>query len=172
LLTITRNSTLFLTRKIDFGINRLTQVLDSGFEHQEEEIELSIDEIQAVESEDSHDMDDVSIDLSNDTESKPELNDQGKLIIDEVILEIQRSLDYYISHFNQRPVAKIILAPIPEAVPGVIEYIYDMLGVKVEVLDFNQHLDVAKPLSLELQAHCFDAIGLALRSEAIQGVQE
>ncbi|MCP3850932.1 MAG: pilus assembly protein PilM [Gammaproteobacteria bacterium] len=171
LLTITRNSTLFLTRKIDFGIKRLTQVLTSGIDdhldhsHEiAEEIELSLDEA-ALSSGEEESVSEEKID------EEPCLNDEGKLIIDEVILEIQRSLDYYVSHFNQRPVAKIILAPAPKEVPGVVEYINDMLGIQVEVLDFNQLLDIAKPLSRELQSHCFDAIGLALRKETIQGAE-
>ncbi len=166
LLTITRNSTLFLTRKIDFGINRLTQVLDSGFDAEtSEEIELSIDDLSEVDIENNA----LTPDSDIEVEAEIELNEQGKLIIDEVILEIQRSLDYYVSHFNQRPVAKIVFAPVPKEVPGVLEYINDMLGINVEILDFNQYLDIAKPLSRELQAHCFDAIGLALRDESLQG---
>ncbi len=170
LLTITRNGTLFLTRKIDFGINQLTQVLDSGLdeEDEEDEVELSIDEIDEVNF--STESVTEAHEMHNDESHQLELNEQGKLIIDEVILEIQRSLDYYISHFNQRPVAKIIFAPAPKEVPGVLEYIHDMLGIKVEVLDFNQCLGITKPLSRELQAHCFDAIGLALRYEAEQGM--
>ncbi len=170
LLTITRNSTLFLTRRIDFDINRLTQVLTSGIDdhlshsHEiAEEIELSLDEASLfVGEEKPANKDEIN--------EEPCLNDEGKLIIDEVILEIQRSLDYYVSHFNQHPVAKVILAPAPE-VPGIVEYINDMLGIQVEVLDFNQLLDIAKPLSRELQAHCFDAIGLALRKEKVQGAE-
>jgi hypothetical protein len=50
-------------------------------------------------------------------------------------------------------------------VPGLIEYIHEMLGIPVDALDFNQCLNVAKPLSRELQAYCFYAIGLALRND-------
>lgn len=179
LLTITRNSTLFLTRKIDFGINRLIQVLDSSIEidsssvddsssteglDSTEEIELSFDELS--EAEPGYEASELDDELEVETEG---LNEQGKLIIDEVILEIQRSLDYYVSHFNQRPVSKIIFAPSPKEVPGAIEYVNEMLGIKAEILDFNQYLDVAKPISRELQAYCFDAIGLALRTESLQG---
>ncbi len=164
LLTITRNATLFLTRKIDFGVNRLTRILDSGLD---------------LKDKDSHELYETSLEPASGGEldaasstvdlNQAELSEQGKLIIDEVVLEIQRSLDYYISHFNQRPVRKIIFAPVVNDVPGVIEYISEMLGITVEILDFNQCLNVAKPLSRELQAYCFDAIGLALRYEAEQG---
>ncbi|MCU7940354.1 MAG: pilus assembly protein PilM [gamma proteobacterium symbiont of Bathyaustriella thionipta] len=165
LLTITRNGTLFLTRKIDFGVKRLMSILDQGIAV-DDEIELSLDECE--------ESDIVEHDAENSAELdkiEPQymtLNEQGKLIVDEVVLEIQRSLDYYVSHFNQRPVTKIVFAPLVKEVPGVIEYINTMLGINVEVMDFNQYLDVAKPLSRELQAYCFDAIGLALRCETKQ----
>lgn len=167
LLTITRNGTLFLTRKIDFGLNRLMEVLDAKIKI-EDEIELSIDDLDDFHSDPASE---ASL-LNEEKDEKlyhEELSEQGKLIIDEVILEIQRSLDYYVSHFNQRPVTKVFFAPVVKEVPGVIDYIHSMLGIQVEILDFNQCLNVSKPLSHELQAHCFDAIGLALRYEAAQG---
>ncbi len=164
LLTITRNGVLFLTRNIDFGVNRLATILDTGLDAGAE-IELSLDELmEGVENDDNETLTEVDIEPQSDAQT-PVLNEQGKLIIDEVILEIQRSLDYYVSHFNQRPVNKVILVPLVIQVPGAIEYINEMLGIKAEMLDFNQHLDIAKPLSRELQARCFVAIGLALRQE-------
>ena len=93
------------------------------------------------------------------------LTEQDRLLLDEIILEVQRSMDYYVSHFNQRPVAKIIFAPLERELNGVFEYISDMLGVSCEVLDFNRYLDVQRPLDVSLQAHCYEAIGLALRKE-------
>jgi len=91
------------------------------------------------------------------------LCEQSKLVIDEVILEIQRSLDYYVSHFNQRQVKKIVLGPLAQKFPGTSEYVKEMLGIETEILDFNHYLNMSNPLSIELQVHCFEAIGLALR---------
>ncbi len=173
LLTITRNGILFLTRKIDFGLNRLAMFLNIGL-NTGDEIELSLDEIledteteSVSESAENELLAEVQEQKQYATEN-PILNEQNKLIIDEVILEIQRSLDYYVSHFNQRAVTKIIFAPMVHEVPGVIDYIHDMLGIKTEVLDFNKCLNMSKELNSELQARCFDAIGLALRQEIAQ----
>ncbi|MCK5666149.1 MAG: pilus assembly protein PilM [Thiotrichaceae bacterium] len=155
LLTITCNGVLYLTRKIDFGTQKMKAVLpvsstdfNSTADNSDEEIELFLDDKRV-----------------DDGENHPvsTLTDQGKLILDDVILEIQRSLDYYVSHFNQRQVKKIVFSPMDQEIPGAIEYVNEMLGIEAEFLDFNQYLNVSKPLSREIQSHCFEAIGLALR---------
>jgi MSHA biogenesis protein MshI len=170
LLTVTRNKTLYLTRKIDFGYERLLNILNmtdagdsAGTKNLDEDIDLSMDEVE--------DFDDAQTSLADETSinNAAELSDAAKAVIDQVILEIQRSLDYYVSHFNQRPVGKIMLAPIGQEIPSVLNYISDMLGIKTEVLDFNQYLQVARPLDQALQSRCFDAIGLALRQDLEQG---
>ena len=117
LLTITKNSVLYLARNIDFGAKRMKQALNTRSNAQAtEEIELFLD-----------DESSSSEEAISETENPAILNEQGKLILDEVILEIQRSLDYYVSHFNQRQVKKIVLGPLAQAVPGAKEYINDML---------------------------------------------
>ncbi|MCU7834420.1 MAG: pilus assembly protein PilM [gamma proteobacterium symbiont of Taylorina sp.] len=159
LLTITRNGVLYLARNIDFGIQRLKQALNESSMQEtsaDEEIELFLDD----------EILDENTEIS--VAPAPVLNEQAKLILDEVILEIQRSLDYYVSHFNQRQVRKIVLGPLAQKIPGASNYVKDMLGIETEVLDFNQHLNISKPLSRELQAHCFEAIGLALRLNTIE----
>jgi MSHA biogenesis protein MshI len=169
LLTITRNGVLYLTRKIDFGCQRLEQVMNAS---SDDGVELSLDELDPVDEQSEHEalneLDSTSESLAEFSEPA-QLSEQSRLIIDEVVLEIQRSLDYYVSHFNQRAVSKIIIAPLVREVPGVLEYISDMLGIKTEIIDFNKYLDVAKPLSNEMQSRCFDAIGLALRQDVAQG---
>jgi len=54
-----------------------------------------------------------------------------------------------------------------QSVPGAKEYVNEMLGIEIEVLDFNRYLNVSNPLSHELQVNCFEAIGLALRQNNI-----
>ena len=165
LLTITRNGTLYLTRKIDFGYERLMQIIDSSHDEDnshDEDIELSLDEVDGLDEQDEE----QHLESPQETVS---LSENNRLIIDEVILEIQRSLDYYVSHFNQRAVSKIILAPMIKEVPGMADYIGEMLGIRTEIINFNDYLQVSKPLDNEIQAHCFDAIGLALRQEVVQG---
>lgn len=160
LLTITRNGTLYLTRKIDIGYERLMQILMPDLE---DEIELSLDEVDGLEETSENDAMHVS-----ENESML-LGEQSRVIIDEVILEIQRSLDYYVSHFNQRAVNKIVLAPLVKEVPGMVNYISEMLGIRTEIINFNDYFEISKPLNNEIQARSFYAIGLALRQEVAQG---
>ncbi len=182
LLTITRNGSLYLTRKIDFNIHRLRLALEQSEEQLSQEtpvnsddIELNIDETEeqwdggdsADDSSGDYSGDDFANNLEEDIDSEVAgLSAQSKVIVDELVLEIQRSLDYYISHFNQRAVNKIMLAPMDLDVTELIAYINDMLGVKVEVLDFNHYLNLKKPLDNIIQSHCFNAVGLALRQES------
>ncbi len=161
LLTITCNGVLYLTRTIDFGAQHIKAILPLSFTDS-----ASSDTESAAE--DSNKEIELFLDDENDDKEKHPasiLNDQAKLILDDVILEIQRSLDYYVSHFNQRQVKKIVFSPMDQEIPGAIEYVNEMLGIEAEFLDFNHYLNVSKPLSREIQVHCFEAIGLALRQD-------
>ncbi len=173
LLTITRNGTLYLTRNIDFNINRLRVALEQSEIDQESEITLSLDELE--EQSDTDNNRNNTINLQNEPASSAAeinqetaaLSERSKAIIDELILEIQRSLDYYVSHFNQRPVTKIVFAPMEPQAEDVINYIHEMLGIKTEILDFNRYLSVKAALENSLQVQCFNAIGLALRQDEV-----
>lgn len=82
---------------------------------------------------------------------------------DRIVLEVQRSLDYYESHFRQAPVAALALAPLPQPLPELFDYIRTNLNVPVEQVDLDDYFDGAVPH--ELQARCLSTIGAALRQE-------
>jgi len=84
---------------------------------------------------------------------------------DRVVLEVQRSLDYYDRYFSQPNVAKIVLSPTEEPIPGLVEYLSRNTGVTTEILDVNDIVDSAEPLGVQQQARCLLAIGAALRQE-------
>lgn len=86
--------------------------------------------------------------------------------LESIVLEVQRSLDYYESHFAMPPIGNLVIAPLPYEVPGMLGYIANQLGVAVRELDLNTLLDVQEPLDPALQARAFTAIGAALRREA------
>ena len=86
--------------------------------------------------------------------------------LDAIVLEVQRSLDYYESHFAKPAITSLVIAPLPYEVPGMIQYLAGALGLQVRMLDLNAVLDSAKPMSEEMQAKCFFAIGAALREPA------
>ena len=88
--------------------------------------------------------------------------------LDGIIVEIQRSLDYFDSHFSQTPVSSLVLAPLPGETRGIVQYISDQLDISTRVLDIHTLVDCDLALSEELQFQCLLAVGAALRSEAMQ----
>jgi len=84
-------------------------------------------------------------------------------LLDTIVLEVQRSLDYYESHFSKPSINSLVIAPIGHNISMMTNYLADALGLQVRVLDFNDVLDTADLMSDEMQAKCFFAIGTALR---------
>jgi MSHA biogenesis protein MshI len=84
---------------------------------------------------------------------------------DHIVLEVQRSLDYFESHFREAPVRHLVLAPFAMPVPGLLEHLRDNLGLTVGAMDLAQLLDSDMELTLDLQARCLTTIGAALRHE-------
>jgi MSHA biogenesis protein MshI len=84
---------------------------------------------------------------------------------DRIVLEVQRSLDYYDSHFRQAPVTTLALAPLPAPVPGLVEHLRANLGLAVQEIDLRALLACPGDLPLELQARCLPTLGAALRHE-------
>ncbi len=140
LLTITRQRDLYLSRRLDIGLSQLS--------------------VFAAEKGNSDDEgDDVfTLDDGEDGSNQP-LN----RAFDNIILEVQRSLDYYESHFALPPVACLTLAPMESSIPGMLEYLGEHLGVPVQALDLNKLLQCEQVLSDEMQSHCLLPIGAALR---------
>ena len=126
LITITRQQTLYLSRRISTGLNALPDTL-----------------MQA-----------------ND----PDVVERW---LDSIIVEVQRSLDYYDSHFSMTPVTSLVLTPLPEEMPSVAHYISEQLDLSTRILDIHTLVDSDLSLSSELQFQCLLAIGAALRDRSI-----
>ena len=125
LITITRQTTLFLSRRIDKGFSSLP---DSFMQDNDQEV------------------------------TRDWLNS--------IIVEVQRSLDYYESHFSNSQIASIVLTPLPRQLDGVTEYISEQLGIPARILDVNSLIDVSENIDQQLQSECILAIGAALRKES------
>lgn len=124
LITITRQGTLYFSRRIQVGYDALPDTA------------VHADDAEAI---------------------------QGWL--DSIIIEIQRSLDYYDSQFSQPPVAGLVMTPANREIAGVTEYLNDQMGIPARMLDVNELIDVPEKIDLELQFNCLLAIGAALRQE-------
>jgi MSHA biogenesis protein MshI len=124
LITITRQSTLYLSRRIEKGLS----ILPDTVMHAED----------------------------------PDIIEPW---MDSIIVEIQRSLDYYESHFSQPQVASIVITPLAREIPGIAEYITEQLEIPTRILDVNLLIDTKEPVENVLQSECLLAIGAALRQE-------
>ena len=94
-----------------------------------------------------------------------ELHPQTQQALERIVLEIQRSMDYYESHFSQPPITSLVLAPFEQEVPGMIPYLSANLGMAVSVLDLNGLFDESETIDTVTQARCLTAVGAALRHE-------
>jgi MSHA biogenesis protein MshI len=92
-----------------------------------------------------------------------EVDSPSQRTMDQVILEIQRSLDYYESHFALPPITNLVIAPLREPVPGLFDYIHNQLGINVRELEMNVLFEQAEHYSTEKFSPCFGALGAALR---------
>lgn len=136
LLTISRGGVLYLTRTFKLGQRHLKHYLQET----EQGDEFSIDEAEPL--------------------PQPLIR-----ALDEIVLEVQRSLDYCESHFSLPPVSGLVLAPMEESIPPLMSYLASNLGVPVRELDLNAVLDSEQHLDDALQSRCLLAIGAALRHE-------
>jgi len=84
---------------------------------------------------------------------------------DHLVLEVQRSLDYYDRYFVQPPVAGLVLAPCEAPLDGLEGYLHESLGLAVRSLDLNEIIACDHDMDVVTQARCLPAIGAALRQE-------
>lgn len=142
LLTITHQGNLFLARTLEFGSDQLGA-----------EASPPIDYLDLEEG--------AGVTAGSGTEMPAGL----QRLLDNIVLEVQRSLDYYESHFGLPPVHGLVIAPTEQSIPGMLGYLGSNLGLPVRILDLNTILDGEETLGDVLQAQCFTAIGAALRVE-------
>ena len=82
-----------------------------------------------------------------------------------VLLELQRSLDYYERHFDQPPITRVAIAPAGERASALAADLGQDSGFDMSVLDLNVLMQCAAPLDPSTQAACIMAVGAALRQE-------
>ena len=85
-----------------------------------------------------------------------------------IALEVQRSMDYYESHYDQAPIGDLLVTPHGQHCPGLYEHLSTELSVNVTELDLNDLLQCPQPLPSALQASCLLAVGAALREESVE----
>jgi len=84
---------------------------------------------------------------------------------DQIALEVQRSLDYFDSHFRQAHVDQIVLSPSAGNISGLVEYLNQNLNIKASVLNFADVLQFDPAVADTLADKGLVALGAALRQE-------
>ncbi len=125
-ITLTRQSQLFLARRLDFGLRSFPLVADAEAGSASEPVQQWMDGL---------------------------------------VVEVQRSLDYYESHFSQPPIGHLAIAPLEMAVPGMADYLAQQLGLQGRMLDLDSLIDCGETVDPIIGARCFPALGAALRTE-------
>ncbi|WP_020675466.1 hypothetical protein [Geopsychrobacter electrodiphilus] len=101
----------------------------------------------------------------HETPAKDGLLAEGlQTLLDGVVLEIQRSLDFCESNFRLPPVPKILVAMCGPACDPLLEYLARYLQSMVCPADFHQILDLPTDVSEETINSCLPALGAALRA--------
>lgn len=84
-------------------------------------------------------------------------------LLDNILAEIQRSLDYFSSHFRHDTIEQLLLAPMPAHLPGMDEYFGDRLGVKVRAIRLAELAQWHQPIIGDVEPRCAMTLGVALR---------
>ena len=82
-----------------------------------------------------------------------------------VVLDLQRSMDYYESQIGKPPCQKVIVLPQQPHDSPMMSTLLSNMGVEVTTFDINQLVTSDNEISIEIQQHCLVAISGALRLE-------
>jgi len=85
--------------------------------------------------------------------------------VDGIVLELQRSLDYYERHFDQPPITQVVLSPAGQRADLLAARLARETGFSVQTLDLNRLLRCAQPVDAPTQGDCLMAVAAALRDE-------
>ncbi len=111
------------------------------------------------------------ISLDDDDDEDDELSHQARSLLDELLLEIQRSLDYYESELGKAPASRLVIAPSEAEISLYVPYLTEQLRpVRVEQLDLNTLVDSEDVLHNEIQTRMLLALGGGLRGELEQQI--
>jgi len=88
---------------------------------------------------------------------------RGRLDAGALALELQRSLDYYETHFDQPAITDLLVAPGSSLSPALAEEIATLTGLRVHPLALQDHLDFADGTQMPEGWLPTLAVGAALR---------
>lgn len=108
----------------------------------------------------------ISLGLKKVVETLPDDLDgfSGGQHLDNLLLEMQRSLDYYESQLGKGGVADLYVAPLGEHYERIASFLDSNLAVRVSRFDLSEHFESEELLDNETQQGCFAAVTAAVES--------
>jgi MSHA biogenesis protein MshI len=106
------------------------------------------------------------IDIARRFEPHAQERSETELDPGALALELQRSLDYYESHYDQTPIGDLVIAPGGERAQRVAAALRDETSLRVSVLDVREFCTVYKSGELVTDWPSLMALGAALRTES------
>lgn len=83
-------------------------------------------------------------------------------------LELQRSLDYYESHYDQTPIGDLVIAPPDARAQRLAGELKNETSLRVSTLDVRDLFSVAQSGEVVIDWHTLMALGAALRDDKIE----
>lgn len=148
ILTITRKGVLYMIRRIDKGRSAIDAAVTGEFAAADLDSSGELDILRMPDEED------------------PFAGDYSRAeLVSNIVQEIQRSLDFYDTHYENEPINELVLSP-GSNIGGLAKSLNEHLGLAVSSLNLNRLFEMQTELSSHEQNACLLAIGAALRSEA------
>lgn len=148
ILTITRKGVLYMIRRIDKGRSAIDAAVTGEFAAADLDPTGELDILRAPDEED------------------PFAGDYSRAeLVSNIVQEVQRSLDFYDTHYENEPLNELVLSP-GSNIGGLAKSLNEHLGLAVSSLNLNRLFEMKTELSSHEQNACLLAIGAALRSEA------
>ena len=92
----------------------------------------------------------------------------GEVDAGALALELQRSLDYYESHYDQTPIGDLVIAPGGARAERLATALRNETSLRVHVLDVREVCNVYKSGELVTDWPSLMALGAALRTESAE----
>jgi MSHA biogenesis protein MshI len=101
---------------------------------------------------------------------EPHAQDRSGLDIDagELALELQRSLDYFESHYDQSAIGDLVIAPTNNRSSRLADALKNETSLRIAQLDVRELFNVYKSGELVTDWPCLMALGAALRVESVE----
>ena len=148
ILTITRKGVLYMIRRIDKGRSAIDAAATGEFAAAELDPTSELDILRGPDDAD------------------PFAGDYSRAeLVNNIVQEVQRSLDFYDTHYDCEPLNELVLSP-GSNIGGLAKSLNEHLGLAVSSLNLNRLFEMQTELSAHEQNACLLAIGAALRSEA------